>query len=158
MGGEVAKPRKKSEIRVSDHERERAVETLRLHFAAGRLESDELEERIALAYDARTRGDLKRLLADLPSDRGQRMARRTYESGQAAWRCHLGSYVGVNGGLVALWAATGGGEFWPMWPMGGWGIGLAAHGFAWRAAARGLRQRLGGRELGDRRPPPALSP
>jgi hypothetical protein len=142
MAGELAKRRPKSEIRVSDHERERAVETLRRQFAAGRLESDELEDRIELAYAARTRGDLQRLMADLPSDRGLAIAKRTYDSGQAAWRGHAASYVGVNGGLVALWAATGGGEFWPIWPMGGWGIGLAAHGLAWRAAARRLRRRI----------------
>jgi len=32
--------------------------------------------------------------------------------------------------LVVIWAASGAGYFWPIWGIGGWGIGLAAH--AWR--------------------------
>jgi hypothetical protein len=39
------------------------------------------------------------------------------------------AYVVVNGFLVAIWAVTGGGYFWPAWLMGAWGIGLAMH--AW---------------------------
>ncbi|MDR3691668.1 MAG: 2TM domain-containing protein [Fimbriimonas sp.] len=37
---------------------------------------------------------------------------------------HLASYVIVNGGLCAINLATGG-YFWAIWPMLGWGIGLA---------------------------------
>jgi hypothetical protein len=35
------------------------------------------------------------------------------------------AYVVVNVGLVIVWAATGAGYFWPIWVIGGWGIGLA---------------------------------
>jgi hypothetical protein len=55
-----------SEIRASDPERERVVEFLREHALVGRLSHDELEERIGLAYSAVTRGDLERLIGDLP--------------------------------------------------------------------------------------------
>src|SRR3954470_23948241 len=55
-----------SEIRASDAERERVVTFLRDHALAGRLDSDELEERIGLAYAARYVGDLERLIRDLP--------------------------------------------------------------------------------------------
>ena len=55
-----------SEIRASDAERERVVTFLRDHALAGRLDSDELEERIGLAYSARYVGDLERLIRDLP--------------------------------------------------------------------------------------------
>lgn len=54
-------------IRVSDADRERVAERLREHFAEGRLTSDELEERIAAALTAKTVGDLRRPLADLPA-------------------------------------------------------------------------------------------
>jgi hypothetical protein len=30
--------------------------------------------------------------------------------------------------LVVIWAVTGAGYFWPVWPMLGWGIGLFSHG------------------------------
>ena len=38
---------------------------------------------------------------------------------------HAAAYVLVNGFLVAIWAFSGGGYFWPIWLMAGWGIGLA---------------------------------
>jgi hypothetical protein len=42
---------------------------------------------------------------------------------------HLLAYVLVNGMLVAIWAMTGAGFFWPIFPILGWGIGIAFH--AW---------------------------
>jgi hypothetical protein len=54
-------------IRVDADERERAATALHAHYVAGRLSNDELDERVALAYAARTRGDLASLLGDLPA-------------------------------------------------------------------------------------------
>ncbi len=45
------------------------------------------------------------------------------------FRNHLAAYVVVNTFLVVLWALTGAGGFWPLFPICGWGIGLALH--AW---------------------------
>ncbi|HYK30321.1 MAG TPA: DUF1707 domain-containing protein [Streptosporangiaceae bacterium] len=56
-------------IRTSDADRERVTARLRDHFAEGRLTRDELDERIAAALNARTFGDLRRVLADLPEPR-----------------------------------------------------------------------------------------
>jgi hypothetical protein len=56
------------EPRASDAERERAVEQLGRAAAAGRLDVDELEERVQLAYATSTRGELERLLADVPDE------------------------------------------------------------------------------------------
>ena len=56
-----------NEMRVSDAEREAAAAELREHFASGRLDSDELEERLAAVFAAKTRGDLSALFTDLPS-------------------------------------------------------------------------------------------
>jgi hypothetical protein len=47
-------------------DRERTVGTLRAGFVEGRLSQDELDERIARAYAARTYADLWALTADLP--------------------------------------------------------------------------------------------
>lgn len=55
------------EMRVSDAEREAAASELREHFASGRLDSDELNERLGRAFAAKTRGDLNALFTDLPS-------------------------------------------------------------------------------------------
>ncbi len=53
-------------IRTSDADRERVTARLRDHFAEGRLTREELDERISAALNARTFGDLRRVLADLP--------------------------------------------------------------------------------------------
>jgi hypothetical protein len=42
---------------------------------------------------------------------------------------HLVSYVVINAFLVMVWAVSGAGYFWPIWVIGGWGVGLALH--AW---------------------------
>lgn len=52
------------------------------------------------------------------------------------FRVHLMIYVTVNAFLVAVWAVTGAGFFWPVFPMAGWGIGVVAN--AWDAYARDL--------------------
>ena len=55
--------------RASDADRDRVTARLRDHFAEGRLTRDELDERIAGALNARTFGDLRRVVADLPEPR-----------------------------------------------------------------------------------------
>jgi hypothetical protein len=56
-----------NEMRVSDAEREAAAAELQEHFASGRLNQDELNERVAAAFAAKTRGDLNTIFTDLPS-------------------------------------------------------------------------------------------
>jgi Domain of unknown function (DUF1707) len=53
-------------IRVSDADRDRVTAQLRDHFAAGRITSVELDERLSAALNAKTFGDLRRIMADLP--------------------------------------------------------------------------------------------
>jgi Domain of unknown function (DUF1707) len=53
-------------LRASDADRERIAEQLRRHHLDGRLDTDELQERLAACYAARTTGELEPLLADLP--------------------------------------------------------------------------------------------
>jgi hypothetical protein len=53
-------------IRISDADRERVTSRLREHYAEGRLSSDELDERITAALNAKTFGDLRHVMADLP--------------------------------------------------------------------------------------------
>jgi hypothetical protein len=53
-------------IRASDADRERVTARLRDHYAEGRLTSEELDERTSAALHAKTFGDLRRAMADLP--------------------------------------------------------------------------------------------
>jgi hypothetical protein len=47
---------------------------------------------------------------------------------------HVAAYVVFNAFLIAIWAFTGAGYFWPVWVLGGWGIGLVMH--AWEVFVR----------------------
>jgi len=53
------------ELRASDADREHHAELLRRAAGDGRLTVDELDERLTLAYEARTRAQLERLVADV---------------------------------------------------------------------------------------------
>jgi hypothetical protein len=112
-----------SELRASDADRERVADRLRAAAGEGRLTADELEERVERALSARTEAELEPLVSDLPAPAGRRPpppARRVWDSE------HVRAYVAVNVMLVAIWALTGAGYFWPVWPILGWGIGVVA--------------------------------
>jgi hypothetical protein len=102
-------------MRASEAEREATVLELRGHAAAGRLDVDELEERIGTAFAARTREELTDLSRDLPAPPPRDFA------------AHLRVFIAVQLLLVAIWAVTGAGCFWPIWPFMGWGIGVLVH-------------------------------
>ncbi|GAB3400030.1 DUF1707 SHOCT-like domain-containing protein [Flindersiella endophytica] len=55
--------------RIGDEERHKVAELLGDHLAHGRLTQEEFEERLAAAFEARTAGELGKLLADLPAVR-----------------------------------------------------------------------------------------
>ena len=50
------------------------------------------------------------------------------------FRTHVVIYIAVNAFLVAIWAVTGAGFFWPIFPILGWGIGVVAN--AWDVYGR----------------------
>jgi hypothetical protein len=60
--------------------------------------------------------------------REREQARKRLEARQS-FHANAISYVVVNLFLVAIWALTGMGYFWPAWVIVGWGIGLFFH--AW---------------------------
>ena len=53
--------------RIGDAERDLVVSALHAHFAAGRLDQGEVEERLANALAAKTAGELRRTVMDLPN-------------------------------------------------------------------------------------------
>jgi hypothetical protein len=50
------------------------------------------------------------------------------------FRTHIVIYVIVNAMLVGIWAVTGAGFFWPVFPILGWGIGIGVN--AWDVYGR----------------------
>ena len=123
------------EQRVSDADRERAVEVLGAHMVSGALSADDLAARSEIVLGARTRADLERALRGLPPLPRRPVLVRAAEA--VPLRTHVIVYVLVNAVLVALWAATrerGPGTtdegfrlLWPFWVMLVWGIPLVAH-------------------------------
>jgi Domain of unknown function (DUF1707) len=113
------------ELRVADADRERVADRLRRAAGEGRLAPEELEERLEAAFAARTAADLAPLVADLPAE--ERLAREPLRAERPApWhragKGDLRAFVATSVLLVAIWALTGAGYFWPVWPILGWGV------------------------------------
>ena len=133
-------------MRVSDDDRQQVVDRLRAAVEDGRLKMEEFTERMGLAYQAVTYGDLAKLVADLPPaspQPGPRPAPAPAASPPAAaqrsvfadlpaalkvlWTIWLAA-VSIN---VVVWVLVAGtsGHFiypWPLWVAGPYGAALLA--------------------------------
>ena len=54
---------------------------------------------------------------------------KTWHEAHREFVGHAQTYVIVNALLVGIWLVTSGpgGYFWPIWPILGWGVGVALH-------------------------------
>jgi len=110
-------------VRVSDAERERVASDLREHFAQGRLDAEEFEERLTRAYGARTADELESLQTDLPRLPATRaMQRAELAERRATLTRHLVQQTGAALTpffiCTLVWLATGtNGGFWPVWVL-----------------------------------------
>jgi hypothetical protein len=108
-------------MRASDDEREHAAEALREHYAAGRLTSEELDERLEAAYRAKTGEELNELRADLPDLPLSAQARRAELADRKAelrrrMLQHAGGAFTPFLICTAIWAGSGADSpFWPVW-------------------------------------------
>ncbi|WP_460865031.1 DUF1707 SHOCT-like domain-containing protein [Rhodococcus aerolatus] len=104
-------------LRAGHEDRERTCEDLGRHYAAGRLTLAELEDRQGAAWTARTLGDLRELVVDLPSLHPDRPA----------------PFPGApTGGLPAVpppWPAPAPAWPGPAWPAAPWPGVVAPHGY-----------------------------
>jgi hypothetical protein len=109
-------------LRVSDAERQSVVDALSRHTGDGRLGMDEFEERSGRALAARTRGDLRGLLADLPAHPGDD-APATVWAGAVPVEAHgaAGRVLPVPPGGIA----AGQDPFTPRWQPASVGPGYA---------------------------------
>ena len=112
--------------RVGDADRDRTADLLKEAHAAGYLTLEEADERLGTALAARTRGELDRLVADLPpewrarQERGQpsaepppRQRQRPTLPAEVVWLVPL---VMVITGVILLAVLTRGLWFFP-WPL-----------------------------------------
>jgi len=132
-GSSLSRTSASPSLRVADADRERVVGELREHMLAGRLTSEEFEQRLGSAYGARTQADLDAVKVDLPmspavrqqalAERKAHLRRRLVQEGGGAVSCSLI--------CVAIWVATGAsGSFWPIWVILGTSLPLLRN--AWR--------------------------
>lgn len=107
-------------IRASDADREQLISELNDHMVAGRLATDELEERTEAAYAARTTAELDALRHDLPPT--PRQVARFHRERRAHLTRRMIQETGGLGGVfvvgTAIWIADGAnGNFWPVWVL-----------------------------------------
>ena len=144
-------------LRAGDRDREAIAELLRAEHLAGRLDSDELEQRLERCLAATTYAELDAITADLPRRRRAVRAAsrpRPHRPGPpgppATMRgVHVRRVLRGLAGLVAvlvlaIWAlASSGSPFWPPWVWLGLAIPFAldaAIRWAWRRPAGAARQ------------------
>jgi len=102
-------------IRASDADRDRLAAEIREHYAQGRLDGEELGQRLERAYGARTLDELEELRSDLPAltpgsparaDLTRALIQRTGASLAPFLVCTL------------IWLFSGAsGSFWPAWAL-----------------------------------------
>ena len=107
-------------LRASDADREQLISELHDHTVAGRLTTEELEERLQAAYSARTTAELDALRDDLP------LTPQQIALSHRARRAHLtrrmlqetGGSAGLFVICLVVWLSSGAnGEFWPVWVL-----------------------------------------
>jgi hypothetical protein len=143
------------DLRAGNAEREVVVRRLNDAFGEGRLELAELDQRIAEAYAAKTLGDLRPLLLDLPASLGRPsgavarsasvpLARSAQPSRQLSgrvagelarrpawirWQYYVWTSAVALNVVVWLLVTVGVGKLvypWPLWVAGPWGITILA--------------------------------
>ena len=134
-------------LRVSDAERDAVAAELAEHLKDGRLDTAEFDERVGQAVTAKTRGDLDRLLADLPRPAPvpPPVARR-----EPGWPLPLIPIAFLVMFMAVASAAArphGAHAAWALWWFSWWLIPIAIFS-ARRLLRGGRRQRTGGAQGG----------
>ena len=155
----------RQEVRASDHDRQEIVDRLCAAMQDGRLQKDEFVDRVGLAYQAVTYGDLAPLYADLPAAGVKRQAVPPAPAAPVR-----GSWRGVFAGLpttlkvlwtmwlaavsinVVVWALVSATTVhllypWPLWVAGPYGAALFAISAGATQIRRGRRSAVQGRPV-----------
>jgi hypothetical protein len=118
------------EMRAADADRQAVADRLKGALDEGRLDLHEYDERLQRAYAAKTYGELKGLLADLPATAPPPLAPLVPVPDKGVTRRWLAEtwdgYFGTVVVVVAIWAvicilSQDLLYFWPGWVAGPWG-------------------------------------
>ena len=138
-----------SRIRASDADRDQTAAALREHLAAGRLTTEEFDERLDKAYAAKTLGEFDDLMADLPGTGLEQLPDASLQraadspplperSGGSiearpgrfppTWRAAWGSWLAISLFVFAIWLVSGAsGGLWFLWVVVPLGALLLGH-------------------------------
>ena len=128
---------------AADERMDAAYRSLRQRFVDGRITLSEFEEEVGKVYSARVHQEPRDTLPWYPSSAGVSVR----SASSAPWLrvqtvevpAQVRVYVLVMAMLVGIWAVTGMGYFWPIWPMMGWGIGIAGKALGVRSGCHSHR-------------------
>ena len=105
-------------LRASDADRDAAAERLRTAAAEGRLDPEELDQRLDVALRARTYGELDRLLADLPSPVPARRRRaQVVPAAQSAFAIALPIFTTLAVVAAVVVVAAVAAAWWILWGL-----------------------------------------
>jgi hypothetical protein len=145
----------RSSLRASDADREHVAERLRQATAEGRLIAEELEQRLATAFRARTYGELDRVVADLPVPRdGRRSSSSVIPFARPLMAVAI-AVVALSVIAFAVLVITGVLAAWGLWMLvAWWAFGGRHHRHHHRRAVR-RGQHWNGRAVGGQPGPRA---
>ena len=112
-------------LRAADSDREAVADILRDHHVAGRIDSDELQERIDRCYAAKSYADLDAVIADLPHEQPQPSRVR------GVWLWPRFAFLPLV--LIAIVALSHGHLFWLAIPLA---FFFFARPMLWRTSGR----------------------
>ncbi|MEV4256407.1 DUF1707 domain-containing protein [Spirillospora sp. NPDC049652] len=136
-------PDSRNGLRIGDAERDAVALALHEHYAAGRLEHGELDERLDAALAAKTLGDLRAVVRDLPEPNGLPAPAREPGTAHDEAGAHGRGRHGHHGlhphrhgyGLHGPWRSHGHGPA-PAWGPGHPAMWAGAGHPAWRGRHR----------------------
>src|SRR3954447_6801307 len=133
---ERPRPAARTDVRVSDADREAVIDQLSRHTGEGRLTLEEFEGRVEETWQSKTQADLRHVLRELPAERG-RLPRPIF-----GWRVRAAAFWTL--GLVAAAVVFGPEVLW-------WLLPLAWFKFGWFGPPRhhGHDERPGEISRGD---------
>ncbi|MGD9531492.1 DUF1707 SHOCT-like domain-containing protein [Pseudonocardia sp.] len=143
-------PVRPEDVRIGDSDREAVAGRLGRAQAEGRLDLAEYDARLQAAYAARTAGELARVTADLPAERGPQAVQPARpgkaERRRTAQRAAVASWASVSTVTLLIWAVTCIASAswiypWWIWVAGPWGAVLLAGWIGGRVAGVGPDRR-----------------
>jgi hypothetical protein len=120
------------DLRVDDAARREAADVLGVHMAAGRLTLSEYEARLDQVFAAVHESQLRPITEDLPPV----VTAAARDRRRAVARSMVAGWLALCALFLTIWALTGAGYFWPVWPIMGTAMGTLPGAWAvWQGTA-----------------------